>query len=223
MTVTARHNKAAAGPPTFSDATKLSLDAQLSLAVQVLGTTYYHSSRRDYLERWHKVLMFLVIGVGTAAMGSTLGGWWFGRFLYAVPVLAGMLIVVFDLPGRARRHELLLQRYSDLLTDVEHGPSSSQSVKRWRRRFFEISSGEPPIMNALVATSYNSACQTITLTGAQLKVPWHHRMMKNFFRFDGSVYETMYDPAQKPEAIIGAVLETLSDTEPETAEPGKSG
>ncbi len=213
MPVTAERKRAPSGPSTFSDATKLSLDAQLSLAIQVLGSSFYHSARRDFIERWHKGLMFMIVGISAAALGGTFGGWWQGRLLFAVPVLAGMAILVFDLPGRAKRHEVLVRRYTDLLADIENGPSSTPTVKRWRRRFFDISAGEPPVFNALVATSYNAACQTTMLSGARVKVPWHHRALKNVCRFDSREYERMFDPAHRPEVLIDAVLDTLSDGE----------
>jgi hypothetical protein len=84
--------------------------------------------------------MFLVILLGLAAMAK-----WFSTLSGLITTVIGTANLVVGFGSRARDHQILAQRFSELLRRIRvaYNPTESD-VRAWRDDKLEIDADEPP-------------------------------------------------------------------------------
>lgn len=144
----------------------------------------YHQRRRNFFEWLHKGVMFFVIVFGSAAFASLLG---WSRFFGALTAVLGAADLVFNFSHRARDHEILYRRFSELASDMkkEQKPSEDQIIQFQRRRI-AIEADEPPIYRALEASCDNEAtiARGWEKDNGLILLSFTQRTFMNFFTFE---------------------------------------
>lgn len=148
----------------------------------------YHSARRGFLDRCHRFLMFVVVFVGSAAFSGLVADYEYAKYVFALPAFAGLLDLVFDFMGNARDHENFYRRCMTLLADVDSSEATAEKFSDWKHRLGMIHADEPPAYRALFGLVWVEACIHYDRRDLMISVPWHHRLLRNIWPFDGADY-----------------------------------
>lgn len=177
--------------PSGTEAAEKALED--GLRCDLLMNARYHSSREAFLDTLHRVLMFLIIVLGAAAVSDLLSvhiQWIRGSFAACAVVFASMDLTA-DLSNRARCHALMKRRYFELLADLVAGQKSPLEVEALMHRF---SAEEEPAFHALLGACWNAAQEMVYGKFADAyKIPLWHRALKNCIRF-GRKYDVINGP-----------------------------
>lgn len=156
----------------------------------------YHSAREAFLDAVHRWFMFGIIIAGAGAVS--------GLFEQLVPnfnIICGTIAAVlgaadlaFDLSNRARAHALMKRRFFELLSDLRDGQKTIAHVEACAHRY---SADEEPAYHALLMGSWNAAQRSVYGDRAELlEIPLLHRLLQNFWRFEGRDYPIVEDHKQ---------------------------
>jgi hypothetical protein len=143
-------------------------------------------------------MMLGVLLSGSAAFANALDNpRWFGL----VAATLGALDLVFGFSHRARDHEVLHKRFTDLAADLRTTASPTQEeVQRWERRRLEIEADEPPTYWALEASCWNEVAHAWGRSGSVRLSFWQHLLM-NWRTFDKTEFRMVKVPADaRPES-----------------------
>jgi hypothetical protein len=166
-------------PSEVSEQYKLSFEAEC--------TARYHTFRRGFFERAHKISLFCVVAVGTTGVSTLVVRSGFdAAWLAGVAALFGALNLVFDPAGAARRHEALQRRAQELCGAIDRTlDPTAKHFAQWKESLHGVYGDEPPPLRALHALAYNA-----TLSGRKerpnddlLVVTGWHRAMAQFLPF----------------------------------------
>jgi hypothetical protein len=199
----------AASPPAFSEAgtqagaghpdsprqtspsPAISTEERLDrLSYAVDKSLRYHQRRRGFFDATHSFVMFGVLICGSAAFA---GAW--PAFAGAVAAILGALDLVFQFSHKARDHQLLFQRFSNLNVDLRTLKSTDIiGLENAEKQRLKIEADEPPVYWALDADCDNEVCVAWgrDKTAGVVELTKLQRMLMNFFRFDRAVF-----PARK--------------------------
>jgi len=125
----------------------------------------YHALMEGALDRWHRIIMAMVIVSGTASMGaiaSIIPGSWAGVITALAPlvvVVLSTLDFVFDLPGQARLHRDIKGKLHEVLADLE--TCAEQSLPSLKSRLQLIYAMQPPSLRFAQALAYNTAVDAL--------------------------------------------------------------
>jgi hypothetical protein len=113
----------------------------------------------------------------------------------------GALDLVFGFSHRARDHEVLHRRFTDLAAELRTTTSPTQEeVQRWERRRLEIEAEEPPTYWALEASCWNEVAHAWGRHASVRLTFWQHLLM-NWRTFDKAEFPLLEAP---PEAGSGS-------------------
>jgi len=171
----------------------------MDVRFNVLRNALYHTARRYHYDLLSRGSDFVVLVLGTFAVGDLLKVYpdsqqWIGL---AVALSAGLKLV-FDFGGRARDHQALQRDYYRLLADIEASADPSPAdEKRWLAEMTRIAGDEPPVLRAVDAKAYNDALDALgTYDRAErLLIPWPQRMLGGILPFEGYRYEKISEKA----------------------------
>jgi hypothetical protein len=150
------------------------------LRCDLLMNARYHSIREAFLDSVHRVLMFLIIVLGAAAVTDLFNAPWIKGLFAACAVIFAALDLTADLSNRARCHALMKRRYFELLADLTSGRSPTEIEAQMHR----CSADEEPAFHALMAVSWNAAQEMVYGEYAdKYAVPALHRFLKNIRRY----------------------------------------
>ena len=173
-------------------------DALDAVKFNALRNSIYHAARREYYDTLNRALNFLVIifGAGVAGKASRLfhvEELWleFGTLIFATAQLT------FDFGSKARTHEFLQRKYTELLADIELETAANPA--KWNSKLYTIAGEEPMPMRALDALAYNAALDATTSDPAEkkenrLRVPLCHRLFRHLVARDGYEYRLESEP-----------------------------
>jgi hypothetical protein len=166
------------------------------LRCDLLMNARYHASREAFLDTVHRILMFLIIVLGAAAVTDLISASWVkGAFAACAAVFAAFDLTV-DLSNRARTHALMKRRYFELLADLTAGSTNPAEIEAAMHR---CSADEEPAFHALLALSWNAAQEMVYGDDAQTYViPRRHRLLKNILRYGQAKYQLL--PRANPAA-----------------------
>jgi hypothetical protein len=146
----------------------------------------YHQRRRAFFETVHRILMLMVIILGSAAATSIFGT--SSTLLALMTALVGAFDLVWAPGSKARDHLVLHQRFSALTTEILRTPNPSpRQIVEWSAKRVEIETDEPPIYWALERDCYNEVCHAWGRDqnpNALNKLSHLERWFMNFYRFD---------------------------------------
>nr|VFJ92808.1 MAG: hypothetical protein BECKLFY1418A_GA0070994_102633 [Candidatus Kentron sp. LFY] len=148
----------------------------------------YHSMRRDFMDRWQRVSLFLVVLSGTAVFAD------FGEkisleFMGIFPVLFGLASLVFDFTGKSRIHEIQYRRFCDLHGDILSDLEIASNAHKWQDRIHQIHIDDPPTYRALDTLAQNMTYMGRGMYDNLWKIPRLHLFFKNVFPFWSAKYE----------------------------------
>lgn len=147
----------------------------------------YHSAREAFLDAVHRWFMFGVIASGASAVAFVFrDNPGIYPWLSVAAALFGAADLTFDLSNRARSHALMKRRYFELIADMRDGLKSVEQADACTHRY---SADEEPAYHALLMGSWNAAQEMVYGEKAdRLKIPFHHRLFQNWWRFEGRTY-----------------------------------
>ena len=133
------------------------VDDKLSLEIDGLDyavekSMRYHQRRRGFYDSFHKAVMFLIVVLGSAAFAEVIVE---APYLAAAAAVLAAIHLVWGLSNRARDHEILFRRFSDLAIKIRSEEATSESYASWKKERISIETDEPPIFKALEADCDN--------------------------------------------------------------------
>lgn len=158
----------------------------------------YHQRRRATYDFRHKISMFAIILLGSAAFGKALGGaffaeQWLGLIIAAIAALD--LVVGFS--HKARDHEVLHRRFSDMAAEIRKtNEGAKEDYGKWSASRVSIEADEPPIYWALEASCDNEVTAAWGRDQTEGLVPlrWYHQFFMNWYRFDKTEFPSRKIP-----------------------------
>ena len=142
----------------------------------------YHQRRRAHYEELHKAVMLGVIVSGSAAFANSMGH---GPVMGLVAAILGAVDLVFAFSHRARDHEILHRRFTELANRCRRAPESD--VTELERIRMEIETDEPPIYWEVESDCY---MEVAAAWGRKVDRPqnwtWWRRAMMHWWRFEGA-------------------------------------
>ena len=162
----------------------------------------YHTARRAFLDRSHRVMMAFVLISGSSAIGALNGA--FGpewkevfnlTFIMLIPTVIGAIGAVWNISGAAREHEILARRFYAIASRINIEDASKEQIHEWRAEVFEVYGKDLNLYHALNAECYNAATKAIIRNPKKLmRVRWYHHLLRNWVRFS----EKSFDLADNP-------------------------
>lgn len=165
-----------------------------ALRCDLLMNARYHASREAFLDSLHRVLMFLIIVLGAAAVTDLIGS---SPLAHIAKAIFAACAVVFaaadltaDLSNRARCHALMKRRYFEMLADLITNKKAMDIEALMHR----CSADEEPAFHALLASCWNAAQEMVYGKHADAyDIPWWHKRCQNLVRFGGK-YDVILGP-----------------------------
>jgi hypothetical protein len=117
----------------------------------------YHALMESSLDRWHRIIISVVLISGTASFASltdVLPDNWQGALLFLI-VAAATVDIMFDPPGAARNHRDMRSRFHSLLAMLE--TCEDVHLKNVRAEMQKIYAQQPPSNRFVQAVAYNVA------------------------------------------------------------------
>lgn len=171
----------------------MSRDDAFDILFEIEKSLRYHQRRRAFYDGKHKFLMFLVIILGSASAAAAIspesvGGSsvWLATGIGFATAIAGAVDLVAALSDRARDHEFLYRRFSELMKEIKRKiDPSAEDLTSWRVRRIEIESDEPPIYWGIEAGCYNEVASAFDRNPAEMvEISGWRALLKNYLMFD---------------------------------------
>lgn len=142
----------------------------------------YHARRQQHYDTVFRCMMLGMIFVASLVIAA---GWhnriWLGTGL--VTLLAGVL--VWNVTGKARQHDVLRSQYQSLLDDMQTQKDPSEDMlEMWHQRRQRLQTKEPPVYWAVANDCTYDVARLWGLRPKQRGLPpiWA-RFLMNWFRF----------------------------------------
>ncbi len=141
----------------------------------------YHEDREMHFARIHRLLMFIVVVVGTGAAGASLVQEnKYATIGTAIAVFAGLVDLLWNIDGMARLHSSLRRRCYDLLARLE----ANEPLEAIRAEYVRIIADEPPALHAVNALAFNAAIDALGRSPEQkYKLGFWQALLRHWFRF----------------------------------------
>ncbi|HMR33956.1 MAG TPA: hypothetical protein PKA13_21555 [Geminicoccaceae bacterium] len=166
------------GSPAAAEALKLD-----GLRFAIEKSLRYHQRRRAHFERWHRLAMFCIILMGSAAIVPW-SPWFFGLIAAALAALD----LVYSPAVRACDHDRLYRCFAELAGSIasEAAPTDAH-LRAWAGQRIKIEADEPPVFWAVEADCYNEVARAWGRTKEPLnQLALWQRPIKHFVRFEGT-------------------------------------
>ncbi len=157
---------------------------------EALRNAIYHSARKAFYDRWNRMLSFIIIIAGAAAIGDLSETWNLltPSLLAAIATTAAAFQLIADFGGKSAKHGYLQRRYYELMADMSEHPGEEHAAK-WDAVLHRIYAEEPPPMRALDAVAYNAACQALHGDNApRAKINFFQNLLRQWYSFPGSKF-----------------------------------
>lgn len=146
----------------------------------------YHIARSAFFDRWHRILMMVVIVFGSAALASItrvvgLGNVWTAVVASVAP-LAGTIDIVWGRYRKSHDHKFLAHRFYTLAKEIRALDPDPELVQTWHGKILDIYGDEPAVFHALNAECHNAVAQSIGSPDRQEVMPYQH-VLRNWVRF----------------------------------------
>lgn len=149
-----------------------------------LRNAIYHSSRQRFMDTQNRILSFVVVAAGTAAvgdLGSVIGI--SSKMFAAAGAIAGLLQLVFDLGSKTRTHEFLQRRFYELVARLSEIAETDEAlIASAEADLNRLYAEEPPPMRALDAVAYNAASESLG-ANKRVKIEWYQALLKQWWAF----------------------------------------
>ena len=144
----------------------------------------YHQRRRGFYDSAHKRIMFIIILAGSAAFSGVVGDYFAG-----LAALLAAVDLVWVPSRRARDHEMLFRRFSELAIAIRTAPEPDKaSYEKWVRERIGIETDEPPVYWALEADCDNEVRRAWGKDSELANIGWLSRRTMNVSRHEKAQY-----------------------------------
>ena len=143
----------------------------------------YHQRRRGHYDFYFKSLLFLAILSWSAAFADM------PKYFAAMAAIFPAINLVWGLSHRARDHEILFRRFSELAISIRTESPTNELYAQWIKKRIEIETEEPPIYWALEADCCNEVCRAWGRTKEIVPIDWWYRVTMNWLHHDKSYFE----------------------------------
>jgi hypothetical protein len=176
--------------------------APRSLAQDIDGLNFgieksmrYHQRRRAHYDTLNKSLMLVGILAGSAAFANT---WQNPQLFGLVGALVSALNLVWGFSHRARDHEILYRRFSELAIDLRATSAPSEAnLHDWVRRRLAIEADEPAVFWAVEADCWNEVTRAWDRQKAGLAaIPRWCRLVQDWWRFETRDFPVVPPPSR---------------------------
>lgn len=150
----------------------------------------YHQERTRFYESLHRWILFLIFLMLPVAVLRPFEFWQVEAWIW-LPAVAAVLAgasLVFDLAGKARRHESLYQRFTHIAGRIaSESEPDADKIADWEYRIYKLYADEPPTYRALNALCHNQMAQALGSKKEDfLILRWYHRFFRNLYPFQGT-------------------------------------
>lgn len=155
----------------------------------------YHQRRRGHYDFYFKGLLFLAILSGSAAFAEM------PKYFAAMAAIFPAINLVWGLSHRARDHEILFRRFSELAISIRTAiikkSANEELLAEWTQKRIDIETDEPPIYWALEADCDNEVRRAWGKGRDDELVPidWWCRMTMNWMHHA----KRSFDPVPVPQ------------------------
>lgn len=151
-------------------------------------STRYHQHRCAHFDHWHKIVVFLVIILGSSAVAGSLGSYPFSATICAAVItFLSTIELVFAPTQKSRLHFDLASKFIDLEKNIVRSQAepTDEKLTSLTEKRLSIEAEEPIPLRPLVwDTCYNEMLQKEgTEEGRVLKFKWYHSLIKNFSNY----------------------------------------
>jgi hypothetical protein len=148
----------------------------------------YHLKRERFLDGVDRAAKAISALSGAAAFAQIRTDPVLGMWLTAGIAVVATLSLVYSPATKARRHAELARDMKRLEAEIVRAGAALEAAElaRLRGKFHEIESGEPAALGALVTQCHNELASGIGQRASITPLPWHQRLLKNWFDFDQS-------------------------------------
>ena len=144
----------------------------------------YHQRRRAHYDFNFRILLFLTIISGSAAFADM------SNYFGGMAAIFTAINLVWGLSHRARDHEILFRRFSELAISIRTMPEETkETYDKLIERRIDIEADEPPIYWASEADCYNEVCHAWGKDKELLDIGWWYRMTMDWCRHTKQFYE----------------------------------
>jgi len=145
----------------------------------------YHTRRRLFFDRLHKLSTFLSALAGTATVASVLAKLpppWIIAFAVAVAIFSVIDLVVGTAQA-ARLHHDLARQFIALEKDlISLQEPSQEDINRLTGRRLDIEQNEPPPLKVLDSICHNELLRAMDYPKKDfVKIYWYQRILSQFF------------------------------------------
>ena len=147
----------------------------------------YHQRRRGHYEWIHRSIMFLTVLSGSAAFA---GVFEWPQYFGAAAALLAAIDLVWSPSHRARDHEMLFRRFSDLVIEIRTNRSrNDEDLAKLTERRLLIEKDELPVYWALEADCDNEVRRAWGKNDKLVFFDWWSRLTMYWHRHSQAVYE----------------------------------
>lgn len=161
----------------------------------------YHSARRRFFHAWSRLLSFLSVLAGAGAVASLLAAapGWVPMAVAGLVAVAQAAELVFDLSGKAMRHEGLYRDFVALEARIvsalgEPGGVDARRLADLNTERLRIEVGEPPVLRWLDVLCHNELAGAMGRRDSVHRVGWLQRQLAQYVDL-GPVHSTKGDAA----------------------------
>ncbi|MEX2519062.1 MAG: hypothetical protein WD969_07015 [Paracoccaceae bacterium] len=181
-------------------------DERFELLFDLRRSARYHSARRGFFTRWSKLGSFISVLAGGSTIASILAEAdpWISISAAAVISIAQAAELVFDLSGKAMRHEGF---YRDFVALEQRVELQGDDIDRAQLRELisdrlRLESGEPPILRWLDVLCYNELAGSMGFSGSLKRVSWLQRQLAHLL--DMTPVHQGHAPAKPAKSLPGS-------------------
>ncbi len=164
----------------------------------------YHSARRSFFDAMHRTGMAVAAIGGSAAFVALIGGeTLFAKIAAAIIAVAATLDVVVGFSERARHHDDLYRRWSDLVAKMlRHGPPEEQVLRDWNAERTLIEKEEPTPLSALNVICHNEEAEVRGYGDEVIRhVRWYQRALCHILTLPPDNFPALAEWKQRPRRI----------------------
>jgi hypothetical protein len=174
---------------TGSEAPQQEMTGKQLIEFSCIRNAAYHEDMEAFYARWHRIFMFVVVALGTASIGASLRlDSPYANIGTAIAVLAGLIDLLWDVDGNARRHSNLRRRCFDLLARLE----ANENLDGIKAEFVRIVADEPPAMHAVNALAFNAAVDAMGRPpGQKYKLDWSQTFFRHWIRYQPNQFSAV--------------------------------
>lgn len=158
-----------------------------------LRNAIYHVARRNFFDLANRLLNFAVILLGASVAGKAVKLWpgMDELYLELAVLMFATAQLAFDFGYRARTHEILQNKYYEMLAEIEL--DRKPDARKYDAKLYTIAASEPMPLRALDALAYNAALDATetnpeTVAAYRLRIPASHRLLRHFIAFHAHQY-----------------------------------